>query len=286
MPDMMTAGFRRMAPILKIMRRRLLDAPIGLSSLVRLKSKRFYQRAAETASGPYFKLDFMNWGYVDLAGDSPPLGVVQCSELQRLSIRLYHFIATAVEVADKEILEVACGRGAGAYYIMKCLAPKRIVGIDNSKNNIRLCRERHRIKGLTFELGDAEDLPFDENSFDVVLNVESGHCFGSLGRFLREAHRVLRPGGFVLFADMFQTREPVDGYFERAGMRVVRTDDITPNVLRAREQARGPLLELTKDASQEAKTEFLEWVAVPGSRDFERIRSGQIDYRVIVAVAE
>ena len=50
--------------------------------------------------------------------------------------------------------------------------------------------------------GDAENLPFEDNSFDAIINVESSHCYGNVEQFLREVHRVLRPGGDFLFVDL------------------------------------------------------------------------------------
>jgi ubiquinone/menaquinone biosynthesis C-methylase UbiE len=45
-------------------------------------------------------------------------------------------------------------------------------------------------------------MPFPDASFDAVINVESSHCYPSMGRFLSEVHRVLRPRGSLLFADL------------------------------------------------------------------------------------
>jgi SAM-dependent methyltransferase len=51
--------------------------------------------------------------------------------------------------------------------------------------------------------GDAEDLPFSDNEFDIVINVESSHNYPNLRRFFEEVARVLRPGGFFSHADVF-----------------------------------------------------------------------------------
>src|ERR1700690_3091246 len=49
--------------------------------------------------------------------------------------------------------------------------------------------------------GDAENLPFEKNTFDVVINVEASHCYPNFPRFLSEVARVLRHGGHFLYAD-------------------------------------------------------------------------------------
>jgi SAM-dependent methyltransferase len=51
--------------------------------------------------------------------------------------------------------------------------------------------------------GDAEALPFDDGSFDAVINVESSHNYPDLAKFLSEVARVLRPGGHFSHVDVF-----------------------------------------------------------------------------------
>ena len=50
--------------------------------------------------------------------------------------------------------------------------------------------------------GDAENLPFVDQSFDAVINIEASHCYPGFPRFLAEVARVLRPGGHFLYADL------------------------------------------------------------------------------------
>ena len=42
---------------------------------------------------------------------------------------------------------------------------------------------------LSFVEGNAENLPFDDESFDLVYNVESSHCYGDMGAFIEQVHR-------------------------------------------------------------------------------------------------
>jgi len=79
---------------------------------------------------------------------------------------------------------------------------------------------------LQFVVGDALALPFPKSSFDVVVNIESAHCYGDTAGFLREVSRVLRPGGSFCFA---ATREALQA--ERS-LRLLRDDDITSEVAR------------------------------------------------------
>jgi SAM-dependent methyltransferase len=92
------------------------------------------------------------------------------------------------------------------------------------------------VANLTFAVGDAERLPFAAESFDVVVNVESSHCYGDVGSFFREVVRVLRPGGWFLFADA----RPKSGLPEleaslaaTQSWHLTETEDLTKDVLAA-----------------------------------------------------
>ena len=84
-----------------------------------------------------------------------------------------------------------------------------MIGVDFSDKAVNLCKKYYCVDGLSFVPGDAEHLPFDDDSFDAVVNVESSHCYGSMATFLAQVKRVLKPGGHFLFAD-FRTREQID----------------------------------------------------------------------------
>lgn len=104
------------------------------------------------------------------------------------------------------ILDVGCGGGQHAVQIVRARPDLRVVGIDISTTMVKRSRALARRAGVadraTFDLGDAMDLKFDADSFDVVF------CAGPLkqvpdkSRALRECHRVLRQGGRMLAMDV------------------------------------------------------------------------------------
>ena len=144
---------------------------------------------------------FLNWAYEE----DPPLALpLQATdEPSRYPIQLYHATATqAGELAGKRVLEVGCGRGGGASYVTRALRPASYVGLDLNKAGIEFCHRRHQLPGLEFVHGHAENLPFSQESFDAVINIESSHCYPHFDRFLSEVARVLRPGGIFLYADV------------------------------------------------------------------------------------
>ena len=194
--------------------------------------KRIYDRLANTYE--YFDWAFMNYGFdYDNKSNEPPLG--DEDEEYRYCIQLYHHTVEKLAVQDKTVLEVGSGRGGGTSYIARYLNPKKITGIDYSKNAIKLCNRIHNEHNLEFVEGDAADLPLEDDSQDVVINVESSHCYPSIPQFLSEVKRVLKPGGLFAWTDVCPT-EAVDDYeeaFNTCGMKTIDYYQITDNVLRA-----------------------------------------------------
>lgn len=142
---------------------------------------------------------FFNFGYEE----DPPmdLPLKESDEGDRYCIQLYHVTASQVDLAGKRVLEVSCGAGGGASYIMRTLGPASYTGMDLNPASIELCRREHRIPGLEFVQGDAQNLPFPDEAFDAVINVEASHQYPDFIGFLAEVARVLRPGGHFLYTD-------------------------------------------------------------------------------------
>ncbi|MGE2721077.1 phthiotriol/phenolphthiotriol dimycocerosates methyltransferase [Mycolicibacterium celeriflavum] len=179
----------------------------GVLAVVRGAQKRFYPYLTRRVDDDVV---FLNYGYEE----DPPMGVVLDAgdEIERYPIQLYHATAAQVDgFAGKRVLEVGCGHGGGASYLARTMAPASYVGLDVNAAGVEFCRRRHQVPGLEFVHGDAEDLPFPAESFDVVINVESAHCYEHFDRFLAEVARVLRPGGAFLYTDVHHTIWAAEG---------------------------------------------------------------------------
>jgi len=180
----------------------------------------------------------MNYGYVGLDPDAPPLALAPEDEAQRYCIHLYHQVAAQLNLRGLDVLEVGSGRGGGASYIARYLEPKSVTGIDLAPDVIAFCNQHHRaVHNLKFVVGDAEAIPFPDGWFDAVVNVESSRCYPDVPRFLAEVRRVLRPNGALLLTDMRWAKDAATlrSQLVAAGFALEREVEITAQVTRALE---------------------------------------------------
>ncbi|MDD2737012.1 MAG: class I SAM-dependent methyltransferase [Desulfuromonadaceae bacterium] len=98
---------------------------------------------------------------------------------------------------DKDVLEAACGTGQGAGYLSG-LASSYRAG-DFSEETLKIARS-HYGERIAFQQFDAQEMPFDNNSSDIIILFEALYYIPSAERFVVECKRVLRPGGKVLIA--------------------------------------------------------------------------------------
>ena len=175
----------------------------------------------------------MNYGYAGPDTESATMKLDPQLEPERYCLQLYHHVVNGVDIVGKDVLEVGSGRGGGAAFLHGLHVPRSYTGLDYSTNAIRFCQQRFEKDGLRFLHGDAEDIPFPADSFDVVVNIESSHCYRSMKDFLAGVVRVLRPGGHLLFADFRHGRDvqSLEQQFHQSGLNVIELRDITPAIL-------------------------------------------------------
>jgi ubiquinone/menaquinone biosynthesis C-methylase UbiE len=221
---------------------------------------------------------FMNYGYI--APGQEPFALDVADEQDRAFIGLYHQAVFGLDLKGKSILEVGSGRGGGASYIARYFAPAEMVGVDYSPKTVEIAqRLSASAAGLRFCHGDAERLPFADATFDVVVNIESSHCYADMAAFVQEAARVLKPGGVLTWADM---RAPsmmavTDQSFGDAPLALISEEHLGPGVALA--------LEKTSDRKLQAipKLPLLhrfmsEFAATKGTILFDAIRTGDALY--------
>ena len=123
-----------------------------------------------------------------------------------------HDLALIVEVAAGErrvVLDVATGGGHTALELAGHVS--RVVATDLTPEMLVAAQAHADAEGVTdieFAVADAEDLPFDEGSFDVVTCRIAAHHFEDVERFVSEAARVLVSGGLLLVQDQCVSDDP------------------------------------------------------------------------------
>lgn len=223
---------------------------------------------------------FMNYGYQSLE-EGKKLQLQSADEINRYCIQLYDFVVNSVEVKDKDVLEVGSGRGGGASYITRYYEPKSYTAMDISSGVTRFCNNYHKIEGLTFITGVAEEPPFADSSFDIVVNVESARCYKSIKTFFEEVYRLLRPGGYFCFADMIKNGEAdeIRKDLLASGLKIISETNITPNVVRSLEydhERRQGMID--KKIPKFLRKAFMQFAGTKGTERYEAFASGKMEY--------
>jgi ubiquinone/menaquinone biosynthesis C-methylase UbiE len=111
-----------------------------------------------------------------------------------------------LELARPEPGDLALDVATGAGHVALALAPhlRRVYGLDLTREMLdqgRLLASKRGIGNASWVIGDAERLPFPDETFDLYTVRAAPHHFHDVGAFLHEAHRVLRPDRHAVFVD-------------------------------------------------------------------------------------
>jgi len=195
--------------------------------------------------------------------------------------------------AEGHVLEVASGSGGPALYLARAIGC-RVTGIDVNENGVATASQMAAKSGQTervrFSVASATSpLPFEDDTFDALLCIDSMNHFPDRLAVFREWRRVLRPGGRALFTDPVVVTGPVTndelalrssvGLFlfvppgvnerllEQAGLRLVRQEDVTENAAlvsgrwhRARQDHRDDLVRIEGEERFVGLQRFFETV--------------------------
>ena len=143
----------------------------------------------------------VHWGYWDNPNAADGTVADFAAAAEALCRRVCD--AGGVDGADR-ILDCGCGFGGTIASLNERFSHKQLVGLNIDDR--QLARAREQVQPLNgnqidFILADACEMPFEDNSFDVVLAVECIFHFPSRERFFQEARRVLAPGGRLAICD-------------------------------------------------------------------------------------
>lgn len=246
--------------------------------------RHYYDSISERLNSSIFgeHAQFLNYGYL-------PDQNAQCSRIElpeyclnKNSIKLTLEVIGDCDLTALEILDVGSGRGGTAQTINQYFRAGRIIGLDLSASAVSFSRAKCDAVNTFFLQGDAERLPFPDQSFDVVMNIESSHNYMDIHGFYEEAWRVLRHQGYFLYADNLRVGLIEEHLiFLRAKGFVTESDrDVTTNVLLSCDEAARRRFAAFEVANDEAEL-LNNFVAGPGSEIYEDLKQGRSGYRIL-----
>jgi MPBQ/MSBQ methyltransferase len=138
----------------------------------------------------YNHSDFANWGYW-----------LHNSQTQKEACEgLMEKLLSMIPEKGKTVLDVACGKGATTRHLTRYYRPQNVSAINLSRKQLQ--RAKMNAPGCRFLVMSATELKFESESFDTVISVEAAFHFITRRKFLAEAWRVLRPGGWLVLSDI------------------------------------------------------------------------------------
>jgi SAM-dependent methyltransferase len=179
---------------------------------------------------------------------------------------------------EARVLDLGCGGGHVTFHVAPHV--REVVAYDLSPEMLDVVERAARERGLgnvTTKQGLAENLPFDAGSFDLVLSRFSAHHWRDFEAGLREAARVLKPGGIAAFVDTVSPGAPLlDTFFQ--AIELLRDCSHVRNYSRAEwEAAIAHAGLIPGDTTQHRlHLEFTSWI--------ERIRTPQVQADAIRAL--
>lgn len=147
----------------------------------------------------------MNCGYVDPGQpSSATAGLAAEDAPYRYSIELIRRLLRDDDVAGQRVLEVGSGRGGVSAALHRYCGAGEVVGLELDPGQVEIARRTWtNLDKVQFVAGDAQRMPFADGTFAMVVSVDSHHDYPKKLSFLKEALRVLQPGGRFLLADNF-----------------------------------------------------------------------------------
>jgi phthiocerol/phenolphthiocerol synthesis type-I polyketide synthase E len=223
---------------------------------------------------------FLNYGYVSLGSGDEAQVEVGVGMFNRNSVRLIYELIGTTDLRGRRVLDVGCGRG-GAVALLADRFDSIVTGVDLAPDAVAFCRRAHRHPNVRFEVGDAERLAMSNQEFDVVMSVESSHGYPEIPKFFEETQRILKNDGIFLYTDLLPVQRWAEVRFLLTALRFELFDDraITPNVLASCDAVAAARVR----AFGGGDPTINNFLAVPGSDVYERMRSGAWEYRILRA---
>lgn len=134
-------------------------------------------------------------------------------------LKATHKLEETLQIDSKtKVLDIACGKGSTAFYLAEKYGCS-VVGIDISKELIQeakdTCRKKKLENLVEFQLGDAMDLPFDDNQFNVAISQGILVFVDDKIKTINEASRVIKNGGKAGWVELSWKKEPNEEFLDK-----------------------------------------------------------------------
>ena len=162
--------------------------------------------------------------------------------------RIARLVSSARLTGTERVLDIATGPG----YIAEAFAKnsREVLGMDLTEAMLAIARartEEHGVKNISFSTGDAQNLPFDEGQFDVVVCRLALHHVQQPAKVVNGMSRVCRRDGMVLMEDIYASEHPARAAYQDRW-------EILRDPAHVRTLPLSELLNLFRDAGLETET--------------------------------
>jgi len=147
------------------------------------------------------------------------------------------------------VIDVGAGTGFTTQGIVKSIKPENITLVDQSPHQLAKAKRKADLYGCTFQVGDAENIPYPTDAFDRYVSAGSIEYWPNPQKGITEAYRVIKPGGIALLIGPLEPEDPFarfiaetwmlfpkDGeyryWFERAGFTDIEVRYVRPKWFR------------------------------------------------------
>lgn len=269
-----------------------------------------------SATGAMYEFTFNTWGYAWPKGWGPCPNRPSDPQLygKNAYAGLFHSDAAKQYVQARggrvHVVEMGCGTGAGANEICSNVLPQcTYEAVDMQRAAILTCGRKfvpHLGGRLVATCADATRLTNDDAVADFVAVNEThvtehpGRCTDDDQRFFRTAHRLLKPGGFLVWGNAIpdSTWKPCFEFLDSIGLTLQEESDVTKEAVQARDEDR-PRIDRYVDQCMgafhgfripfvgERKRREADWAIKnlsrnPGTRLYENMVDGTDSYRVVL----
>lgn len=173
-------------------------------------AKKIIQDSYTFWSNLVYDKSFLNWGICDKKVQQEFLklqydyrAIDNMHDVNSM-LMVYYIVKPLIDenFFNKSLVDVGCGNGMGIKILSQLLHTKHALGIDLTHNLVLHGHHNfHLENSVNYIQTDAEQLPLENESVDIITNIESSHNYPRIEYFYSEVARILAPGGYFCYTD-------------------------------------------------------------------------------------